>query len=639
MPRINFVFAIHFHQPHGQLKWINERIYENSYKLLLDVFKQFSDLKFTIHISGPLLQYMKDYYPDWLYEIAKLKDYGTLELIGGSYSEAILPILHYDDRLLQIKEYFKLFEKIFGFKPRGFWLPERVWEPSITEILGKAGIDYVLIDDSTMLRAGYSDQSGYYAFLMEESGYRVKVLFIDTGLRYVLPWRSSSEVIDYMISRGDESGSKVIVWGSDAEKFGEWQDPGWARQWLNDFLSKLRRTSSVSMVHPSEYFEKYGVRGLMYLPNGSYDKMLEWSRGFFRNFLVKYAESNNMHKKMLWVRNKLVKIPYYHDEAWRTYLNAQCNDAYWHGLFGGIYLSHLRQAIYENLIIAERIAEEVIGYYDRYVKNTRFDIDYDGYDEVILESPNVNIYVSLADGGTIFEFDYKRKGYEHNIQDTMTRYMEPYLVNTGFNPDWYRRVSGRIHLWDLSTNIRDWIHNTPFKDRSDLALSKHKAVQKGNSVVLKTIGGIYSGDILKTKVLVEKEIAITDNGYRMKFRIENIGEVEEHVLLGLEFNIAPKLNRVDPNAKISYEAEGLHDINELFEGFVNRVAIKHTDYPDIVIEINKRTMVWVAPIYSLARTEKGLKQLFQHLGVMFVENTILKPREPLDFEINQYVSI
>ena len=58
MPRINFVFAIHFHQPTGQLKWINDRVYENSYKLLLDIFKKYADLKFTIHISGPLLLYM-----------------------------------------------------------------------------------------------------------------------------------------------------------------------------------------------------------------------------------------------------------------------------------------------------------------------------------------------------------------------------------------------------------------------------------------------------------------------------------------------------------------------------------------------------------------------------------------------------
>lgn len=638
MRRINFVFAIHFHQPHGQLKWINDRIYENSYKLLLDIFKRFADLKFTVHISGPLLNYLREYYMEWLSQIAKLSELGTLELLAGSYSEAILPLLHYEDRLLQVKEYLTLFEKIFGFKPEGFWLPERVWEPSIAETLGKLGIKYVLIDDSTMHRAGFDQNSGYYAYQTEESGYRVNVLLIDTGLRYILPWRDSGEVLNYMISKGDETGSRVIVWGSDAEKFGEWRDPAWARHWLEDFLSKLRDNPSVSMVHPSKYIKEQGVKGLVYLPTGSYDKMLEWSRGFFRNFLVKYRESNNMHKKLLWVRNKLVKIPYHHEEAWKNYLNAQCNDAYWHGLFGGIYLSHLRQAIYESLITAERLAEEAIGYYDKYVKGNRIDFDFDGNEEIILETQNVNLYLSPHDGGTIFEFDYKKKGREHNLYDTMTRYMEPYLENTGFNPDWYRRVSLRLHLWDPFTNINDWLYNSPFKDKSDLALARHKVIQHDNMAVLKAIGGLYDGSVLRTKMLVEKEIMVLENGYRARVKLENIGEVEMDTTIGIEFNIAPKLDRVNPEARISYVTDGSHDVNDFYEGATDRVVIKQANYPNIVLETNKRLGCWVAPVYSLARTEKGLKHIFQHVGVMFLEHVVLKRNEPIVYEITHYVS-
>ena len=33
---------------------------------------------------------------------------------------------------------------------------------------------------------------------------------------------------------------------------------------------------------------------------------------------------------------------------------SQCNDAYWHGVFGGLYLNHLREAAYSNLLRAER---------------------------------------------------------------------------------------------------------------------------------------------------------------------------------------------------------------------------------------------------------------------------------------------
>ena len=37
------------------------------------------------------------------------------------------------------------------------------------------------------------------------------------------------------------------------------------------------------------------------------------------------------------------------DHIWQ----AQCNCAYWHGVFGGLYLPHLRFGLYRNLIQAQ----------------------------------------------------------------------------------------------------------------------------------------------------------------------------------------------------------------------------------------------------------------------------------------------
>ena len=37
----------------------------------------------------------------------------------------------------------------------------------------------------------------------------------------------------------------------------------------------------------------------------------------------------------------------------------QCNCGYWHGVFGGLYMYHLRSAIYNHLIAAENIMDKV----------------------------------------------------------------------------------------------------------------------------------------------------------------------------------------------------------------------------------------------------------------------------------------
>ena len=68
---------------------------------------------------------------------------------------------------------------------------------------------------------------------------------------------------------------------------------------------------------------------------------------------------------------------------------AQCNDAYWHGVFGGLYLPHLRDAIWRNLAEAEAALRHGEGLaYDV------LDLDGDGDDEVWIHSPVFSALVS-----------------------------------------------------------------------------------------------------------------------------------------------------------------------------------------------------------------------------------------------------
>lgn len=634
----NFIFILHFHQPHGQLKYVNERIYENSYKMLLDVFKEYSDLKFTVHISGPLLLYLKDQHPEWLEEIFRLGDIGTLEFMAGTISESILPLVPSKIRVQQVVRYIEIFERLSGIKPRGFWLPERVWEPWIPEVLAKSGLEYVVIDDATLRKTGHSVEKTKYAWITEESGYSIKVLFIDEKLRYILPWEHPDKVIEYIASFSHDP-SALLLWGSDAEKFGEWWDRESSRAWLRDFLGKLRFEKRISTIHPVDYLREHGVRGLVYLDTGSYDKMLEWSNGFFRNFLVKYPESNNMHKKALWVLRKLERAGYA-EKAPLDYLMAYCNDAYWHGLFGGIYLAHLRQAIYESLIKTEREVEEKIEYYNSNgIKRILVDFDQDGLDELLIETPLINLYIKPSDGGTLFEFDYKRREHEHNIQDTMTRYREPYLEGSGLNPDWYRRVSWRLHIWSHDTSIHDWMYNTPFKDISNIALLKFNTVFSDNPFItyLRGIGGVYSYGHKIAEVFVEKRVEVLPHGYNLRCSIKNMGDGIVQGKIGIEYHLAWKIDR-DHERSPWYTVNGhVHDISNWYTGRGSLVKLHSPRYPQIILKSSSEKEIWIARLVSYARTEKGLREIPQGLGVMFVDNIELKRNDTHVFEIEHIV--
>jgi alpha-amylase len=82
-------------------------------------------------------------------------------------------------------------------------------------------------------------------------------------------------------------------------------------------------------------------------------------------------------------------------------LRAQCNDPYWHGVFGGLYLPHLRQAAYADLLSAERLLGPAAG-----PELEVLDLDVDGAEEVLLRSTELVAVIRPARGGALAAFDH-----------------------------------------------------------------------------------------------------------------------------------------------------------------------------------------------------------------------------------------
>jgi len=571
-------------------------------------------MRLTLHFSGPLLLMWRKHYPGYLERLKRLISRGNIEVLGGSYSEAPLPLLPFEDRVTQLRAGRRLVEELLGVRPKGAWLAERIWDPTLPAALWEAGYQYVVVDDEVGYRIGLSEKDVHRAWLTEYSGRSLGVFFIDARVRYILPWKSPEEVLEYLKKYADAEGSLYVLWGSDAEKFGEWWNASDAEKWLMRFFERLRSNQAVETSTPQRYLASKGYRGLVYLPPGSYDKMQEWSGGYFPNFLRKYRESNNMHKKMLWVRRKISRLGEDHP-AYEEYMLGQCNDAYWHGLFGGIYLPFLRQSVYEHLIRAERMAEEALKAEN--VRIVETDFDYDGETELLLESKRMNAYVKPSDGGSLFELDIKLEGYEHNFQATMSRYMESYLENVSdFRPDWYRRVSFRDHIWREGATINDWTENTPYMDTSDLALGRNTYYVKEDEVHMMFTGKEWS--LNKPRLIfVEKTYRLETNGLQVKYRVKNLEKSSVHYLFSTELTFLPRLP--EEGVKVGYSINGEYKCIEDTAAVekANEVSLITEGYPRLIIKSEARAQVWAAPLHSLSMTEKGPRKMFQGLGILF----------------------
>lgn len=124
------------------------------------------------------------------------------------------------------------------------------------------------------------------------------------------------------------------------------------------------------------------------------------------------------------------------EQARRALYRGQCNCSYWHGAFGGVYLPHLRNAVYAQLIAADNLLDRATGRTEPWVSIAADDFNLDGRQEVQLASNRLLALLAPARGGHLYELDVR--SICHNLLATLTRRPEAYhrkvLAGTeGFN--------------------------------------------------------------------------------------------------------------------------------------------------------------------------------------------------------------
>lgn len=450
---IRFCFGVHLHQPVGNFDSVFEDHLRDVYRPLLGHLAERGFLPVVLHLSGPLLEWLESHDAAYLDVLGGLARDGKLELLLSGFYEPVLASLPRADRVEQIVWMREAVERRFGVTARGLWLTERVWEPELAADLAAAGVDYALVDDRHFLVSGFAPEQLHASYRTESDGRHVALFPIDERLRYLIPFQPPEDTAAYL-RQLRAAGHRLAVLADDGEKFGGW--PGtkewvYERGWLDRFITAIQaliESGEVRLSTLADALDALPSAGIAYLPTASYREMEAWSlppapairlglleaelgeprmagpdaaliRGsHWRNFLVKYPESNRMHKKMQ-ALSALCRARGEPAAARRAIGRAQCNDAYWHGVFGGLYLPHLRDAIWANLAAAEAIlrAGEPVAW-------DVVDIDGDGHAEIWVHGAAFSAIVSPQRGGAIEELTRFATGVNH--ANTLTRRREAY---------------------------------------------------------------------------------------------------------------------------------------------------------------------------------------------------------------------
>lgn len=447
MKTVSLLLGIHMHQPVDNFGDAVDEAIAKCYGPFFRTMVRYSDFKFAVHCSGWLFDQIRIKHPDIFADMATLTHKGAIEWISAGYYEPVLSAIPSRDRRAQIKKLNDTIETHLGVKPTGLWLTERVWESALVPDLHVSGIEYAVVDDYHFLSSGFeaSRMDGYYR--TEEGGHPLALFPISQALRYALPFFSVERSVNTVLECARNDDSAAIIF-DDAEKFGLWpKTHEWVyeKKWLEGFVEAILSHPQIVTRHYGEYLRTNRSRGIAYLNNTSYFEMGEWSLhpkqtlalealkkqvgaeyfekmgvafikgGIWKNFFVKYHESNYLHKRMLGMSLEQERFNEYSREA---LYKLQTNDVFWHGVFGGLYLPNLRDNAYRYLLEIERAQSN---------ERTQFlysDIDMDGFDEFKMLTSQLCTVFSAKWGAQMVEFGSLQSLF--NWQNTLMRREEAY---------------------------------------------------------------------------------------------------------------------------------------------------------------------------------------------------------------------
>ena len=632
--KVSLLFGVHAHQPAGNFEFVIDDAHARCYKPFLETVYGYPEFKLSVHFSGWLLDYLFKRFPDDMAKLREMVTRGQIEMFGGGDTEPVLASIPEHDRRSQLAALSNRLAGSLGQRPSGAWLTERVWESSVASSLSDSAIRYVTVDDYHFLCAGKrgEDLTGYFS--TEESGNRLDLFPISEALRYRIPFSTAPEVIQYLESLATEDGTAAAIYFDDIEKLGIWPETYvwvYEKQWLKQFIEGVIASPSIEPALYRDFHAGQRTRGVVYLPTTSYIEMNEWTLnadradrfadlvkqekdhhryevtkpflrgGIWRNFMSRYAESNWMHKRMQQLSVRVASLGIKATARMRELLHlAQANDAYWHGLFGGIYLPHLRRAVWNSIVELEALLDKADPR-----ERAVVDLDLDGCDEFFIGNELLQAVIRDDGLGAIHELDAYR--LRHNFGDTLARRSEHY----------YRKIrdhralqGGELHGEGIASahdrvNFR---HPVSAEDLVPDAVARVLFVDRQNGQTVRYSRPVVKG--ARAELLADgivKTVSIHGNSLSVEYKIAGADKALE-----TEINLAmPSCDGFLGRYVVNGEVPGGFGESYAWQNISTLVLEDGVLGGKVVLTMNPPVAVSASPHKTVSQSEDGFEKIMQ----------------------------
>ena len=640
MSSISLVFGTYNHQPDGTSPERFETVYQRAYKPFLSLLYKFPRIHTVLHYCGSLFEWMEDQHPEFIMLLKEMIRRKQVELLGGGYHAPILPLIPDGDKLGQIEKMSTFIRTTFGTRPRGSWLTECVWEPTLARILSNSGIEYTFLDDHHFHVAGVQELDCYQPYRTEDQGKAVTVFPLHLGLQAMVPSGTAEDLLSALRAvavRGERQIAVILVPGETLAEgqgaAGIYKEGGW----LPRFFQRLEENRDwLHPINPRHRPEVLRPQGRLYFPclssmetmnsalslarqrvcqeiskrvrrpeNGIY-----LQRGFFRQFLTRYPEVGLLYSRLMYTHvlvNQIRGDKYKKKAALNELWKGQTGAVYWHGRCGGAYSNNLRKAAYRAFNEAEKITRNAGMFMSSIIAT---DYDMDGEEEYLYQGRVLNAFVH-SHGATLLELDYLPKSW--NYLDTIARWPEHYHRYKYEGCDWYMRKGFIDHFFAPSTTLEkfdrmsyqemgDFI-NRPFRieelkrEQRKVVLTRHGQVRvrrKNNPITL------------------SKSYSFKENGIDLGIVIHNRGTQPVELWYGSELNLS-LAGYEDATLTVQSEEKETPMGSEAADlGEVKGVRVyDNVNGVQIAFGADREFSLWSLPVYTMSYVDDSLRKMYQ----------------------------
>jgi len=545
-----------------------EKNFQTVYKPLAKFLYTHPSFPFSISFNGSLLQFFKKRKNELITIFKELADRKQLEIIGGAYYDAILPLIFPVDRNGQIDLLTSEIRQIMGKRPRGMTILADAWDSSLVNNINTCGIEYVLMNNPVTNE--YKDS--YLPLIMTDLGKSVEIF------PYYDEFIPNSEIspedfcnsIKKAVGKAQKKSpyiqmepNRVIVISLEYNQIIPLIESKWLEK-LDEYL-KTNTEDKIILSTPSIYRKEEDIKLPAYISCGVTEKFIDQDEIYgiklpaktkvnysFYKYLENYQSGTSLYRKILYTSNLVnqykkdkLRKKTARDKLWL----AQKGEAIiWNSIDVARNIVN-RQTAYKNLIEIEKILSDDSSFRETI---TNFDYDSDGRKEYVCRMKNFFSYISLI-SGAMMELEVLKGG--GNYVDNLER-----KAAWDGQTDEYRRGLFVDHVFS-DEEFEKYINS---ESSGDGIFSRIQYNESKYSQAHKEIQLSASAVALESKqaVFLRKKYIISSDGLYVQYILRNDSSKPLKIKFAVESNLTNVNFTPDNNSRFNLELlDGVEKIN------------------------------------------------------------------------------